>query len=89
MPELDLEAIRARRLHVALDCVRGAGGAIIPTLLERLGCRVSGINLETDGRFPREPEPTADHLGELEALVKSSGADIGIAVDPAGASGST
>jgi phosphomannomutase len=82
LPMIDPAAIRARRLHVALDCVRGAGGASIPALLEQLGCRVSGINLETDGRFPRPPEPLPENLGELGALVRKSGADIGMAVDP-------
>jgi phosphomannomutase len=82
LPMIDVGAIRARRLHVALDCVRGAGGASIPGLLESLGCRVSGINLETDGRFPRPPEPLPENLGALGALVRESGADIGMAVDP-------
>jgi phosphomannomutase len=82
LPMLDLAAIRARRFLVALDCVRGAGaGAILP-LLERLSCRVHGINLEMDGRFPRAPEPVPENLGELSALVKTTGADIGLAVDP-------
>jgi phosphomannomutase len=79
---IDVEGIRKREFRVALDCVRGAGGAFMPQLLERLGCKVSAINLETDGRFPRPPEPVAENLGELEALVKSSGAEIGFAVDP-------
>ena len=82
LPFIDVDGIRRRQFHVALDCVRGAGGAFMPRLLERLGCRVSSINLETDGRFPRAPEPVAENLGELEALVKSSGAQIGFAVDP-------
>ncbi len=82
LPELDLDRIRARRFHVALDCVRGAGGVIIPQLLQLLGCRVSAINLETDGRFPREPEPIPENLAELGTLVRESGADIGMAVDP-------
>ena len=82
LPWIDLERIRARNFHVALDCVRGAGGAVIPGLLERLGCRVSAINLETDGRFPREPEPIPENLGELGRLVRESGADVGLAVDP-------
>jgi phosphomannomutase len=82
IPFLDVEAIRRRNFHVALDCVRGAGGTIFPRLLEALGCRVTAINLETDGRFPREPEPVAENLGELEALVRQSGADIGFATDP-------
>lgn len=82
LPFVDVKGIRRRRFRVALDCVRGAGGVIMPLLLERLGCEVVGINLETDGRFPREPEPVAENLGELEALVRSSKADIGFAVDP-------
>jgi len=82
LPMLDVERIRARRFHVALDCVRGAGGSSIPPLLEALGCRVSAINLETDGRFPRAPEPLPENLGELARLVQTTGADIGMAVDP-------
>ncbi|HUQ18585.1 MAG TPA: hypothetical protein VM099_03135, partial [Gemmatimonadaceae bacterium] len=68
LPFLDVDGIRRRQFHVALDCVRGAGGAFMPRLLERLGCRVSAINLETDGRFPRSPEPIAENLTELEEL---------------------
>ena len=82
LPTVDVEAIRARGFHVALDCVRGAGGTIMPALLEQLGCRVTGINLETDGRFPRAPEPIPEHLDQLGALVRESGADLGVAVDP-------
>ncbi len=82
LPYLDLEKIRARRFRVALDCVRGAGGAFMPALLDRLGCVVTAINLETDGRFPRPPEPVAENLGDLERLVKQLGAEIGMAVDP-------
>src|SRR5918911_5278654 len=41
LPFLDVEGIRKRRFTVALDCVRGAGGAIMPMLLERLGGRVT------------------------------------------------
>ncbi|MGE5927564.1 MAG: phosphoglucosamine mutase, partial [Gemmatimonadota bacterium] len=48
LPEIDVDAIRRRQFHVALDCVHGAGGGSIPPLLERLGCRVTGIGLEMD-----------------------------------------
>ena len=82
IPYLDCEGIRRRKLTVALDCVRGAGAAIIPALLEELGCKVVAINTETDGRFPRPPEPVAENLGELERLVLDSRADVGFAVDP-------
>src|SRR5438477_5520776 len=82
LPALPVQAIRPPRFTVALDAVRGAGGPVMRTLLERLGCTVTGINLETDGQFPRAPEPVPENLGDLAALVRRSGADVGIAVDP-------
>jgi phosphomannomutase len=82
IPYLDVAAIRKRRFHVALDCVRGAGSVIVPALLERLGCKVTGIHLEPDGRFPHAPEPVAENLGDLERTVRDAKADIGLAVDP-------
>ena len=82
IPYVDVEAIRGRRFKVALDCVRGAGATIMPMLLDALGCETVSINMEPDGRFPREPEPIPENLSALEGLVKQSGADIGFAVDP-------
>ncbi len=82
LPYLDVARIRARGFHVALDCVRGAGAVIVPQLLERLGCRVSAIHIEPDGRFPHSPEPIKENLKDLEQLVRSSKADLGFAVDP-------
>ena len=82
LPQLDLPALRARAFKVALDCVRGAGASIMPQLLEALGCEVVAINTEMDGRFPRDPEPTAENLAEFAEFVRGEGADIGFAVDP-------
>ena len=82
LPVLDVERIRKRKFTVALDAVRGAGGPPMRDLLEQLQCRVTGINLETDGRFPRAPEPIPENLGDLATLVRRSGAEVGIAVDP-------
>ncbi|NJD09990.1 MAG: phosphoglucosamine mutase [Gemmatimonadetes bacterium] len=82
IPYLDLDGLRKRRFRVVLDCVRGAGGVILPRLLEALGCDVVGLNLEPDGRFPRAPEPVAENLGELETAVRAAGADVGFATDP-------
>ncbi len=79
---IDADRIRRASLSVALDTVRGAGGPPMTALLERLGARVHGINLEADGRFPREPEPVPANLAELGALVRERGAAVGLAVDP-------
>jgi phosphomannomutase len=82
LPMIDVARIRARKFRVAYDACRGAGGIVIPRLLEVLGCEVAAIELETDGRFPRPPEPVAENLGPLCALVTKTGADIGFATDP-------
>lgn len=82
IPYVDVEGIRKRRFHVALDCVHGAGSVIMPQLLDRLGCRVTAANMEPDGRFPRPPEPVAENLRDVERFVLESGAAIGFVVDP-------
>jgi len=82
LPTVDVERIRQRKFTVALDCVRGAGGTIMPALLESLGCTVVGLDLETDGRFTRAPEPVPENLAALGELVRSAGADLGVAADP-------
>lgn len=84
LPFVDVEGLRKRRFRVALDCVHGAGAILLPRLLEELGCEVIGLGLEPDGRFPREPEPVAANLGDLERAVREAGADIGMATDPDG-----
>ena len=82
LPVVDVARIRAQRFRVALDTVRGAGGVIMPALLERLGCAVWGLELTPDGQFPRAPEPVPEHLGGLGTAVRKSAATLGIAVDP-------
>jgi len=82
LPQLDVPRVRGRKLKVAVDCVHGAGGPVVAELLERLGCHVSAIGMEPDGLFPRDPEPTAKNLADLGALVRKSGAEIGLAIDP-------
>ncbi len=82
LPFIDIAGIRSRRFRVAYDACRGAGGAIIPRLLELLGCEMQAIELDTDGRFPRPPEPIPENLGPLQRLVRESGAQVGFATDP-------
>lgn len=82
LPHVDVPAIRNRGLVVAVDCVHGAGGPPVAELLRTLGCTIHGMGMKPDGLFPRDPEPTAANLEGLGDLVRESGADIGLAVDP-------
>jgi phosphoglucosamine mutase len=71
----------AEPLDVVVDVGNGAGGLTI-AVLEALGCRVRSLNAQTDGSFPGRPsEPTAEHCGDLSALVANTDADLGLAHD--------
>jgi phosphomannomutase len=83
-PLVDSEQIRSRRFKVVLDACHGAGALPMLPLLAALAVEVDGLYLEPTGRFPRDPEPTAAHLGELAARVREIGADMGLAIDPDG-----
>ncbi len=79
---VDAEKIRKRGFTVVVDCANGAASFTTPYLLEKLGCRVISLNCHPDGTFPGHPsEPKEENLGDLVALVKDSGADLGIAHD--------
>jgi phosphomannomutase len=82
LPWLDRDRIRARGLHAVVDAVEGAGGVIVPRLLERLGVQCTPLHCGMSGAFPHDPEPTPDHLADLRAEVRARGADLGFAVDP-------
>ncbi len=79
---IDQDLIAEKRFKVVVDCVNGAGGTILPLLLEKLGCDTIFIDEEPTGLFPRIPEPLPENLKELCKKVKSVKADIGFAVDP-------
>ncbi len=82
LPYLEIDKIRRKKFKIALDCVNGAGGTIIPLLLDRLGCEVVPLNIETTGIFAHNPEPVPQNLLDLAVAVKNHKTDLGIAVDP-------
>jgi phosphomannomutase/phosphoglucomutase len=75
--------VRADRLHVVLDCGNGMGGLVGPDALRTLGCRVTGLYEEVDGRFPNhQPDPTVvANLQDVIRTVRETGAHVGIAYD--------
>jgi phosphomannomutase/phosphoglucomutase len=75
--------VKADRLHAIVDCGNGMGGLVGPDALRLLGCRVTGLYVDVDGRFPNHhPDPTvAANLQDLIKKVRETQADIGIAYD--------
>src|SRR6195256_758723 len=51
----DVEAIKTRRLKVAVDCCNGACSRLIPRWLQQLGCEVLAINDDPSASFPHRP----------------------------------
>jgi phosphomannomutase len=79
---VDVSKIRSKAFKVLLDSNHGAGGDLGRRLLESLGCRVTVLGGESDGRFEHLPEPTAENLASVLASVTSAAADIGFCQDP-------
>lgn len=76
-------SVRADRLHVVIDCGNGAASLVAKEAVEQMGCRVTGLFCELDGRFPNHhPDPTVvKNLEDLIKVVKTTGADVGVAYD--------
>jgi phosphomannomutase/phosphoglucomutase len=75
--------VNAHRLHVVIDCGNGAASLVAKQALELLGCKVTGLYCDLDGRFPNHhPDPTVlDNLSDLMQTVKDQKADVGIGYD--------
>jgi phosphomannomutase len=67
---------------VVIDCVNSVGGIILPQLFRKLGVEVVELYCEPTGKFPHNPEPLPQHLGDIAKAVVEYKADAGFVVDP-------
>lgn len=72
-----------RPMSIVIDCGNGVAGAIASILFKSMGCRVTELYCDVDGKFPNHhPDPSKpENLKDLIATVKSKGADVGLAFD--------
>ncbi|HEY3097310.1 MAG TPA: phosphomannomutase/phosphoglucomutase [Methylomirabilota bacterium] len=72
-----------RPLRVVADAGNGIAGVYGPPLLRRLGCDVTELHCESDGRFPNHlPDPEdPENVVDLQQKVVETGADLGLAWD--------
>jgi phosphomannomutase len=69
-------------LAIAHDAMHGSGRGVTDELLARAGADVTRLRATEDPEFGGSPpEPTAEHLAELEQTVVEGDADLGIAND--------
>jgi phosphomannomutase len=78
-----LAPVRGRRLRVVVDAGNGMAGHTAPAVLGPLDLDVVPLYFELDGTFPNHEANPIDpaNLADLQAEVKASGADIGLAFD--------
>ncbi len=82
LPQVDVEAVKARKFKVVVDAVNSIGGVVIPQLLRELGCEVVELNCIPNGEFAHNPEPLAENLTQISEVIREQGADLGVVVDP-------
>ncbi len=79
---LDMNALRAGRLRVAIDPYFGAGRRLLPELARSAGLDVTVIRDTEDPLFGGNlPDPSAKNLVALRELVVKNGLDAGLALD--------
>ncbi|MFL6139043.1 MAG: phosphomannomutase/phosphoglucomutase [Frankiaceae bacterium] len=78
---VDLSGIR--HLRVAVDAGNGMGGHTVGAIFEGLPIELIPMYFELDGNFPHhEANPIEpENLRDLQAKVRETGADIGLALD--------
>jgi len=83
MPLVKKDLIAAKKFKIVVDGINSVGSLVVPSLLYGLGVEnIIELNCEPNGKFAHKPEPLAENLQEIMALVKSEKADLGIVVDP-------
>jgi phosphomannomutase/phosphoglucomutase len=70
-------------LKIAVDCGNGVAGAYAPALYRRLGCTVTELFCEVDGRFPNHhPDPSQPkNLQDLIRCLETTDNELGFAFD--------
>jgi phosphomannomutase/phosphoglucomutase len=73
----------ARPMRIAVDCGNGVAGMLAPQLYRRLGCEVTELYCEVDGRFPNHhPDPAQpENLVDLIKTLQTGDAELGLAFD--------
>jgi phosphomannomutase / phosphoglucomutase len=73
----------ARPMRIAVDCGNGVAGAFAPELYRRLGCTVTELFCDVDGRFPNHhPDPSQPaNLEDLKRRLRNGDCELGLAFD--------
>ena len=73
----------SKKMDIAVDCGNGVAGGVAPELFRRLGCTVTELFCDVDGRFPNHhPDPSKlENLKDLCSAIEKNQHDLGLAFD--------
>jgi len=79
---INIDAVKAAKLHVVVDCINSTGSISIPPLLDAMGVSYDLLHTDDYGNFAHNPEPLPKHLEALSSTVVKNNANLGICIDP-------
>jgi phosphoglucosamine mutase len=74
------EDLSIEGMKIVLDCANGATYKVAPVIFAEHGAKVTALHVEPDGVNIND-NCGSQHTGDLQAMVREKGADIGLAFD--------
>src|SRR4029453_15182349 len=76
----DVNAIKSKKLTVAVDCCNGACSFLSPKWLATLGCEVLAVNDNPSAPFPHSPEPKPETMAHSCVVFKAGHSPHGVSL---------
>ncbi|MFQ6038311.1 MAG: hypothetical protein ACE5LV_06815 [Candidatus Aminicenantales bacterium] len=74
---VDVARIRERKYRIVGDPCNGAASRLIHSFADHFGIELISLNDDPAKSFPHPPEPSEENASQVEAVVKTTKADIG------------
>ena len=75
---VDREAIQKAGLKIVADSCNGSIAPFLEPYADYWGLSLVAVNDQPDKAFPHTPEPNPENASQVEAVLKATGADLGI-----------
>ena len=79
---IDFKILKKAKLKIAVELMYGTGHGYLDTLLEEAGAKITLFHNELNPLFGgHHPEPNAEGMAEVSALIRSGKAKLGLGLD--------
>jgi len=86
LEQVDVPRVRNARFRLVVDLSNGPAAAVLPGLLDRLGCEALAINATAQDNRPGGPsgDNPSERLRRVGAITATLGMDLGVVIDGSG-----